>query len=158
MEIEIINQQDKREFSLEGQEILKKVAQQAERLLDIPANAELSVLLVDNQYIRELNQSYRNIDAATDVLSFAMSESGADEPELEFDEEVLLLGDIVISLEQAEKQSLEYEHSFNRELAFLFSHGLLHLLGYDHQNEEEEKLMRAMQEKILEAVNLTRQD
>lgn len=156
METVLINQQNKIEFSNEMQQIIEKVAQISENMLDIPANSELSVLLVDNEYIRELNFNYRKIDSPTDVLSFAMNESTDNEPEIDLPEEVVLLGDIVISLEQAEKQSIEFNHSLYREVAFLFSHGLLHLLGYDHQNEEEERLMREIQEKILQAVNLSR--
>jgi probable rRNA maturation factor len=102
---------------------------------------EVSISFVDNNEIRELNKQYRDKDTATDVLSFPLMEFEVTEEnynnEDEFVQEDRLLGDIVISLEKAKEQAAEYEHSFERELAFLVVHGVLHLLGMDHEDEEK---------------------
>lgn len=156
METMLINNQDKIEFSEKMGEFIRTVAEKAAAILNIPENSELSIILVDNDYIQELNLTYRKIDAPTDVLSFPMNEMGAEEPDFDIEEEINLLGDIAISLQQTEKQRLEYGHSFERELAFLLIHGILHLEGYDHQNDEEEQVMRQMQNKILQALGLER--
>ncbi len=92
----------------------------------------------------------------TDVLSFAMNELSEGEPNVKFTEELNVLGDIVISLEKAEEQSKEYGHSLQRELGFLVAHGMLHLLGYDHETEDEEKVMRQLEKKILQESKLER--
>jgi probable rRNA maturation factor len=107
---------------------------------------EVSLSFVDDETIRELNLQYRGIDRPTDVLSFPIRD------ELFPD----LLGDIVISLPTARRQSEEYGHSLEREIGFLFTHGFLHLLGYDHEDETNEKTMFAKQERILRRVGLTR--
>lgn len=117
------------------------------------AEAELSVLLVDDTGIQELNRIWRGIDAPTDVLSFALRE-GDDHLPLPVDQE--LLGDVVISVERAVLQAKEYGNSAERELAFLLTHGILHLLGYDHQTRIEEERMRTRQEAILTALGLSR--
>ncbi len=120
--------------------------------------AEVSVALVDDEHIHELNRKYRETDCATDVLSFAMLE-GAREPEGAGEDESegpLLLGDIVVSLERASKQAEDYGHSFEREVAFLTLHGLFHLLGHDHQTSEREAEMNERQEAILERLGLPR--
>ncbi len=116
--------------------------------------AEVSVVLVTDEYIREMNLKYRNLDRPTDVLSFAMEE-GATFSTAYIPEGVPeLLGDIYISLERAVAQADEYGHSFERELCYLAVHGLLHLLGYDHQTKEKTGIMREAEEKILEGFNL----
>lgn len=123
---------------------------------------EVGLTFVDDAAIREINKLYRGIDKATDVLSFALNERSADEPEIlynddkELSPESELLGDIVISVPRAREQSGEYGHSIEREIGFLFVHGFLHLLGYDHDSEEAEKEMFAKQELILAEVGLTR--
>ena len=119
-------------------------------------NCELSVTFTDNETIRNLNSQFRGIDKATDVLSFPLLDFvGGDEPPI--DEPSSPLGDIVISLEKAEEQAREYGHSFERETAFLCVHSMLHLLGYDHVNsEEEDAQMRAKQSEILEQLGITR--
>ena len=111
--------------------------------------ATVSVTFVDNERIRELNREFRNIDRATDVLSFP-----ADEPVVEG--KGRFLGDIALSLERAKTQSEEYGHSFKREVAFLTAHSVLHLLGYDHMTPDEEKEMFAKQEKVLNDMGITR--
>ncbi|MGI6609355.1 MAG: rRNA maturation RNase YbeY [Limnochordia bacterium] len=114
------------------------------------ADAEVSVVLGDDEMLHELNRSWRNVDAPTDVLSFALEEQDADEPMHELGEgEPRLLGDIVISLPRARSQAAEYGHTLSRELAFLAVHGVLHLLGFDHDEEAERQEMRAHEEMIL---------
>ena len=117
--------------------------------------AQMSFLdFTDNVGIRRLNAEYRNIDSATDVLSFPLVDfEGGEEPPT--DEPELMLGDIVLSLERAEEQAEEFGHSFEREAAFLCVHSMLHLLGYDHVNGgEEEEDMRRRQREILEQMGL----
>ena len=117
--------------------------------------AEISVTLTDNVGIKELNFEYRNIDRATDVLSFPLFER---EEVLLLNNATVCLGDIVISLERADEQSKEYGHSFEREVAFLCVHSVLHLLGYDHElGEKEENEMFAKQEEILTKMKLVRE-
>lgn len=152
----MINQQERIEFNPILETTLRRIADRAAQILGISSTSELSILIVDNEYIRELNAIYRGKDEATDVLSFAMNELGEDEPELEEPEDIIMLGDIVISLEQAWQQSQEYGHSLERELGYLLVHGLLHLLGYDHEGDKEQKLMREWEEKIMNDVNLKR--
>lgn len=122
--------------------------------------AEVSISIVDDETIRELNRTYRQMDASTDVLSFALNETVEGEPEIhygEMEEEAdTSLGDIVISLPTAQRQAQEYGHSLERELAFLTIHGFLHLLGYDHMNDEDEKVMFARQRAILEEMGIAR--
>lgn len=117
--------------------------------------AEVSVTLVDNEGIRELNKEHRDIDRETDVLSFPLGDD--DGYEVDPDNDAIMLGDIVISLEKAAQQAQEYGHSYRREVAFLITHSLFHLLGYDHVNsEEEEKVMFGKQEKVLDKLGITR--
>ncbi|MGD6872696.1 rRNA maturation RNase YbeY [Sutcliffiella horikoshii] len=123
----------------------------------VKAGAELSVTFVDNDRIQEINREYRDKDRPTDVISFAMEELGEGEIEIHYDEEApRMLGDIIISIPKAEEQAEEYGHSVKRELGFLALHGLLHLLGYDHENETDEKIMFDKQKEILDAYGLTR--
>lgn len=119
-------------------------------------DGEVGVILVDNEYIQDLNLRYRGIDQPTDVLSFAMNEGMIDSPSFEFEGEPVLLGDVYISVERAIEQAESYGHSFTRELCYLGTHGLLHLLGYDHQKPEEAEKMRAEEEKILMEFELGR--
>ncbi|MCL6634701.1 MAG: rRNA maturation RNase YbeY [Peptococcaceae bacterium] len=114
--------------------------------------AEVSLVFVDDAYIQGLNQQYRGVDGPTDVLSFAMQEG---EP-MPGEEEEIILGDVVISLQAAERQAREYGHSFRREAAYLTVHGVLHLLGYDHQEEEERRIMRRKEEDVLNSLNVPR--
>lgn len=127
-------------------------------------NGEVTLTFVDNQEIHQLNKQYRGIDRPTDVLSFAMNDDVDDELEIIFEvesEDELdplsgMLGDIIISVERAEEQRIEYGHSLEREIGFLFVHGFLHLLGYDHQDDEAEAIMMAKQEAVLQKVGLIR--
>lgn len=117
-------------------------------------DVQVSVTFVDDEGIRAINKSYRSIDKATDVLSFPLTDfEGGEEPPT--DEPEVALGDIVISLERARAQAAEFGHSFDREIAFLTVHSMLHLLGYDHvDSEEDDKEMRARQSAILEKIGL----
>lgn len=128
------------------------------------SSGEVTLTFTDNEEIHELNKTYRGIDRPTDVLSFAMNDDGVDELDIIFEvesEDELdpisgMLGDIIISVERAEEQRIEYGHSLEREIGFLFVHGFLHLLGYDHQDEQSEAEMTAKQEAVLQQVGLTR--
>ncbi|KMJ60171.1 rRNA maturation factor [Bacillus sp. LL01] len=123
----------------------------------IQSGAELSVTFVDDEKIQEINREYREKDRPTDVISFPMEEMGEGEIEIHYDEEApRMLGDIIISIQRAEVQAEEYGHSVKRELGFLALHGLLHLLGYDHENETDEKVMFDKQKEILDAYGLSR--
>lgn len=115
----------------------------------VPKEAEVSVNFVDNLEIQELNRNYRQKDVPTDVISFALQESVEGEVDIIGEDIPLALGDIVISVDMAAEQSVDYGHTLERELAFLTIHGFLHLLGYDHMNTDEEKIMFAKQEEIL---------
>jgi probable rRNA maturation factor len=126
-------------------------------------DGEVALSFVDDEAIRELNKNYRGLDKVTDVLSFALTENEADEPIIVFNDEdweqapeEQLLGDIIISIPRALEQSKEYGHSLEREIGFLFVHGFLHLIGYDHQDEAAEQTMIAKQERILSQIGLMR--
>ena len=119
------------------------------KLLGIKCDPIVSVSLVDNRYIHRINKKYRHIDRPTDVISFAFLDDGHQYDKVLFSKGVVALGDIYISVEKAIEQAHEYGHSIERELSFLFVHGLLHLLGYDHMNKEDEQVMFALQDKIL---------
>ena len=119
-------------------------------------DCEVSVTFTDNAQIKELNAQFRNIDRATDVLSFPLFDYAGESDEPPVDELTGMLGDVVLSLEQAEKQAKEFGHSFEREAAFLTVHSMLHLLGYDHETgEEDEADMRRRQTAILENMGLS---
>ena len=162
MILQISNLQDKNQVSEEMEALIERVAKQTQEQENINEEVEVSVALVDDAYIQELNRDYRGKDCATDVLSFAFRDSEEEEinyedleDEIEF-EEAEVLGDIVISLETAQRQASEFGHSFEREVAFLTVHGLLHLIGYDHMTEAEEKVMLAKQESVLSASEISR--
>ena len=131
--------------------------------LGLDQNFEVSITIVDNDKIQQINRDYRSIDRPTDVISFAI-EDNDEEFECLFDEEFSectndlprLLGDIFISFDKIKEQASDYGHSFERELGFLTVHGFLHLNGFDHQTKEDEKAMFSLQEKILEENGLER--
>lgn len=117
-------------------------------------SGEVSVSLVSDEEIHDLNRLYRNVDRPTDVLSFAMTEGDDEFPEVESVEEPL--GDIVISVPTCLRQAVEYGHSVERELAFLLVHGFLHLVGYDHQDAEAERTMFGIQDAVLDELGIRR--
>lgn len=145
--IEIFNETNEPIEELEIIENLLNYAIEHEKL----DNLEFSVIVVDNEKIHELNKEYRGIDRPTDVITFAL-EDNEDFPMMD----TRVLGDIYISLDKAKGQAVEYGHSFLRELAFLSIHGFLHLLGYDHMKEDEEKIMFDKQEEILDGFGIKR--
>ena len=121
-------------------------------------DGEVALTFVDDATIHELNKQYRGIDQPTDVLSFAMNDSNGEEIDISFVQAKVpqLLGDIIISVPTARRQSEDYGHSLEREIGFLFVHGFLHLIGYDHQDAVAEKEMFAKQEQILQKAGLNR--
>ncbi|MCU9613916.1 rRNA maturation RNase YbeY [Caldibacillus lycopersici] len=135
---------------------LEKLLHLAAKMEAIEEKSELSLTFVDNERIQEINRDYRDKDQPTDVISFALEETVEDELDIIGADMPRVLGDIIISVPRAQEQANEYGHSFMRELGFLSVHGLLHLLGYDHQTEEQEKIMFGKQEEILQAFGLTR--
>ena len=114
----------------------------------------MSITLTDDEHIRSINRDYRGIDRPTDVISFALNES--EEPEMIGGPEVNVLGDIIMSLERAAEQAQEYGHSYEREVAFLTVHSMLHLLGYDHIEAEERAEMEEEQRVVMEALGIPR--
>ena len=112
---------------------------------------EFNIIIVDNKRIHEINREYRDVDRETDVISFALE----DNMDIKYDD-FRLLGDIYISIDKCYSQALEYEHSKVREICFLATHGILHLLGYDHMNEDDEKEMFSLQNKLLDGYNIKR--
>lgn len=115
----------------------------------VTKEAEVSINFVSNKEIQELNRNYRQKDMPTDVISFALQESVEGEVDIIGEDIPLALGDIVISVDMAKEQAEDYDHSYERELAFLAIHGFLHLLGYDHMTKEDETVMFAKQETYL---------
>ena len=114
-------------------------------------NGILNIIIVDNNTIHKINKEFRGVDRPTDVISFALED---DDTFIKLDERIL--GDIYISIDKVYEQTKEYGHSFKREISFLTVHGVLHLLGYDHMNIEDEKIMFQKQEQILEELKITR--
>ena len=120
----------------------------------------LSVTLTDDEHIREINRTWRHVDSATDVLSFPLlgydphGEPHAEDVDPETGE--TMLGDLVVSVPRCREQAAEYGHSFEREIGYLCAHGLFHLLGYDHEAEEDRKVMRQKEEETMERLGLTR--
>lgn len=120
----------------------------------IPDNCEISVTIVTNDEIHQLNKKFRGIDSPTDVLSFPLIDFNKEE--LPVNDETIYLGDIVISMDRAKEQAESYGHSLRRELGFLTAHSMLHLLGYDHMVADEERVMFKKQEEILNILGLER--
>ncbi len=117
-------------------------------------NCEISFSLVENNEIKKINKKYRGIDSPTDVLSFPLIDFNCDK--IKHDDKIIILGDIIISIDKLKEQSKEYGHSFERELAFLTAHSMLHLLGYDHEDPAEEAVMFKKQDEILNNLGITR--
>lgn len=124
-------------------------------LLKIKDHYSLEVDFVNQEEIHRINKEYRNIDRPTDVISFAFLDKVEGEVSIQGDV-LQMLGEIIISIDQAKMQAEEYGHSLHREICFLFVHGLLHLLGYDHQNKEQEEEMFGLQDQILLEKGITR--
>ena len=130
------------------EEIYQKLMEKTFKKLDIKRDFEVDVNLIDNERIHEINREYRHVDRPTDVISFAFLDHVDGEVIINGDIPTLL-GEIFISTDKAKEQAEAYGHSLLREMSFLFVHGLLHLLGYDHMTEADEKVMFSLQEEIL---------
>ena len=159
----IENEQEKLEFTDELSEIMQKaVATTLETVggADNETDFEVSILITDNEGIHQINKETRDVDAPTDVLSFPILEFDEDgvmiEESGDYDGDLLLLGDIVLSLEKAKAQAEEYGHSFEREVGFLTVHSTLHLLGFDHMEEPFTSVMRAREKEIMDIMELHR--
>lgn len=137
--------------------MLEALLKKAIEIEKITEDIEMSVSFTTNEEIQVINKQYRQIDRPTDVISFALEEETEDELEIIGLEHMpRMLGDIIISVERAKEQAIEYNHSFDRELGFLVVHGFLHLLGYDHMNKVDEEKMFSRQNEILKAFGLER--
>lgn len=147
-ELEIFNQTERKIPELEIVRDVLEHAIEKEKLDHVVFN----VIIVDNDYIHELNKNYRHIDRETDVITFALE----DEKDIEEPDGERILGDIYISIDKAILQAEEYGHSLLRELSFLAVHGFYHLLGYDHQTKEEEEVMFSKQEEVLHDCKIER--
>ncbi len=145
---EIFNEYGK---DIEEKKILNDYIKYVVKKLELE-KCEFNIILVDNKRIHEINKEYRNVDRETDVISFAME----DEMDIEYTD-FRLLGDIYISIDKCYSQAEEYGHSRVREICFLATHGILHLLGYDHMNEDDEKKMFGLQNELLDGYNIKRE-
>lgn len=165
--IYIDDRQDKIKVTEELINSIEKIINYALKEEEVNIETEVSVIFIDNETIKTINNEQRNIDKITDVLSFPMLDypenkvykevySGHNFKEMDMDDGCVILGDIVLSLERAEEQSIEYGHSFVREVCYLTIHSVLHLLGYDHMVEEDKIRMRKREEEILESFNIVR--
>ncbi|MCA0970043.1 rRNA maturation RNase YbeY [Halobacillus litoralis] len=139
-------------------DLIQRIIKFAGEKEGVNTESEVSISFVDNDEIQEINRNYRQKDYATDVISFAMQEQVEGEMNILNEDMPQMLGDIVISVDKAKEQAEEYNHSLEREFGFLALHGFLHLLGYDHMNEEEEKAMFGRQEEILNEFGLERSE
>lgn len=160
-ELIIENAQNKLEWTLELEKTVWDVCRAVMEEEECDFDAEISLTLVDDGEIRKINAEQRGIDKATDVLSFPMLEFEDGicyDAEYETDGGLIVLGDIVISMERAAAQAREYGHSLKREVAFLTAHSMLHLLGYDHVDDPEgERTMREKQNRVLRGLGITRE-
>lgn len=145
---EIFNETDEEIKELDG---LKGLLDYALSYLKLN-NVEFNIIIIDNPRIHEMNKEYRGVDRETDVITFALE----DHKDIEF-EDLRLLGDVYISIDKARSQAKDYGHSLKREISFLAIHGLLHLLGYDHMNPEDEKVMFGLQDEILDSYGIKRE-
>jgi probable rRNA maturation factor len=144
--------------SIKNDNIREIIIEAAEKTLEARGiskdDVEISVVVMDNDGIQELNKKYRGLDCPTDVLSFPMYEHTVQILDAIKEFREVLLGDVIISLEKAGEQAEEYGHSVEREISFLVVHGVLHLLGFDHKEEEQRKIMRQEEDKILNMLNM----
>lgn len=159
MDLEIYD--DTKKVPEEKIKLIEDILNFAGSYLKLPENTEMSVTLMDNEHIHEINKKYRGVDKPTDVISFAIEEDDPDEVPiiLPEDEEFDIpknIGDIMVSMDKVKEQAEYLGHSEDRELGFLVVHGFLHLNGYDHMKEEDEKEMFGLQREILDSYGLTR--
>ena len=153
MDIDFVFDNEVDNFETNYEQDFIAIIEQALKTLGIEDDVEVSCVLVDDERIHEINREYRHIDRSTDVISFAME----DNDQFYVEGMPRTLGDIFISVDHAKKQAEEYGHSLRREMCFLFTHGILHLLGYDHMTDEQEKEMFGLQDEILGALSIERE-
>ena len=144
MALNVYNQTDYRGY-MKYREYFREILNNARDVLDLPKRTAVSVIFVNDEQIHQINRDYRNIDRPTDVISFALADN---KDEIDYIPEEL--GDIFINIDAARRQAADYEHSEKREICILFTHGLLHLNGFDHQTREEEQEMIRYQKLILD--------
>ena len=150
------NEQEKLPVTYKLKMLVREAVEATLDLENYQNTAEVSITFTDNESIHELNAKYRGVDRPTDVLSFPLFDYEGTSEEPPVDEMMNMLGDIVISLERAAEQAEEFGHSFEREVAFLTAHSMLHLLGYDHElGEEEDREMREKQNIVMDMLGLT---
>ena len=150
------NEQEKLPLTYKLKMLVREAVEATLDLENYQNTAEVSITFTDNEGIHELNKKYREVDRPTDVLSFPLFDFDGTSEEPPVDEMMNMLGDIVISLERAAEQAEEFGHSFEREVAFLTAHSMLHLLGYDHElGEEEDREMREKQNIVMDMLGLS---
>ena len=164
----LVENEAEREPDFDYEEVIKAIIEKTVETEKCPYEIEVNVLLTGNDEIQEANRNFRDIDRPTDVLSFPMVDYSSpsdfstvnESPECYLNPETdeLVLGDIMISVDKVYEQAEEYGHSRKREFAFLIAHSMLHLLGYDHMEDEERVVMEAKQEAVLEALGITRNE
>lgn len=154
MNIDFVFDNEVENFENNYEQDFTAIIEQVLKTLGIEDDVEVSCVLVDDERIHEINREYRHIDRSTDVISFAME----DNDQFYVEGMPRTLGDIFISVDHAKKQAEEYGHSLRREMCFLFTHGILHLLGYDHMTDEQEKEMFGLQDQILGALSIEREE
>ncbi len=148
MPLNVINKTRQKQWS-DYQPLLELLMDKTMKAFKKPAETAVSVIFVGPRKIRQINRDFRHIDRPTDVISFALADDAATDPQ---DYVAVELGDIFINTDAVVKQAAEYGHSVRRETSFLFVHGLLHLCGFDHQNKTDEKKMISWQKRILDNV------
>ena len=164
----LVENEAEKELEFDYEKVIKNVVEKTIETENCPYEIEVNILLTNNTEIHEANKNFRNIDRPTDVLSFPMVDYNLPtdfdlvdkNPECYLNPETdeLVLGDIMVSVDKVYEQAGEYGHSPQREFAFLIAHSMLHLLGYDHMEEEERMVMEAKQEAILKALGITRNE
>ncbi len=154
MEVNFVNQIFTTENGVEKETDVEKYVDVITKVFNtVEDNHIMNIVFVDKEKIQEINRDYRGIDRVTDVISFALHDGVSS---FELEEEEQELGDIFICIDRAIEQARDYGHSIEREVGFLAVHGYLHLCGYDHMNEEDEKVMFKKQDEILDKAGLTR--
>lgn len=159
--MDIIINNDQKNISIDNNllEIMKQVGILALSIAGAIDNYEVSVLICDDKFIQNINKQYRKVDKPTDVLSFVLFEDkNSDEPLYFSESDKVILGDILISAERAKEQSEDFGHPFIREICYLLVHGILHLLGYSHDTDNDKQVMRKMEEKILIKMDISREN
>ena len=154
-EVTYLNVEENKEYENVVKKVIEKCFEE-ENLIN--SKLVVTVTFTTPEEIRKINKEYRNIDKATDVLSFPMFEKEELDEKIKNDDFVCedILGDIIISIEKVKEQAIEYGHSFERELSYMLVHGFYHLMGYDHIEEKDKKIMRPKEEKILNELKITR--